>query len=133
MNNNKKYFPVYKGTSADARKELSIDLYLDSKQWNLACKTAIEYILDRNRTTNLKQAVKELLDDFGEDRVVFMIANTVQYYTYEDWFSKENEKWAGEIDIPENFNRGIDINSRYIIDGDVSILNEVVNELRAMI
>ena len=77
--------------------------------------------------------VKELLDDFGEDRVVFMIANTVQYYTYEDWFSKENEKWAGEIDIPENFNRGIDINSRYIIDGDVSILNEVVNELRAMI
>ena len=92
MNNNKKYFPVYKGTLADARKELSIDLYLDSKQWNLACKTAIEYILDRNRTTNLKQAVKELLDDFGEDRVVFMIANTVQYYTYEDWFSKENEK-----------------------------------------
>ena len=76
MNNNKKYFPVYKGTLADARKELSIDLYLDSK---------------------------------------------------------ENEKWAGEIDIPENFNRGIDINSRYIIDGDVSILNEVVNELRAMI
>lgn len=129
MNNNKKYFPVYKGTLADARKELSIDLYLDSKQWNLACKTAIEYILDRNRTTNLKQAVKELLDDFGEDRVVFMIANTVQYYTYEDCFSKENEKWAGEIDIPENFNRGIDINSRYIIDGDVSILNEVVNEL----
>ena len=61
MNNNKKYFPVYKGTLADARKELSIDLYLDSKQWNLACKTAIEYILDRNRTTNLKQAVKELL------------------------------------------------------------------------
>lgn len=96
MNNNKKYFPVYKGTLADARKELSIDLYLDSKQWNLACKTAIEYILDRNRTTNLKQAVKELLDDFGEDRVVFMIANTVQYYTYEDWFSKENENGQEE-------------------------------------
>ena len=133
MNDDKKYFPVYKGTLADAWRELNIDLYLDSKQWNLACKTAIEYILDRNRTTNLKQAVKELLDDFGKERVVFLIANTVQYYTYENWFSKENEAWAGEIDIPENFNRGVDINSHYIIDGDVSMLNEVVNELRTMI
>lgn len=133
MNNDKKYFPVYKGTLADARRELSIDLYLDSKEWNLACKTAIEYILDRYRTANLKQAVKELLDDFGKERVVFVIANTVQYYAYENWFSKENEAWAGEIDIPENFNRGVDINSHYIIDGDTSILNDVVNELRTLI
>ena len=121
MNNNKKYFPVYKGTLADARKELSIDLYLDSKQWNLACKTAIEYILDRNRTTNLKQAVKELLDDFGEDRVVFMIANTVQYYTMKIGFRKKMKNGQEKSIFQKISIEGIDINSRYIIDGDVSI------------
>ena len=117
---------LYSGTVGAAMEALAngIRSFAFSNKNDTSWETADAYLIS---------IVKELLDDFGEDRVVFMIANTVQYYTYEDWFSKENEKWAGEIDIPENFNRGIDINSRYIIDGDVSILNEVVNELRAMI
>ena len=74
------YPPVYKGTLEQAMGERDVDVYLDSRKLNLDCKKAIEEAIRENFDgLHLKQdAAKEVVERFGEERMNFVMANTIR-------------------------------------------------------
>ena len=74
------YPPVYKETLEQAMGERDVDAYLDSRKLNLDCKKAIEDVIRENFDgLHLKQgAAKEVVERFGEERMNFVMANTIR-------------------------------------------------------
>lgn len=96
------YPPVYKGTLEQAMGERDVDAYLDSRKLNLDCKKAIEEAIRENFDgLHLKQdAAKEVVERFGEERMNFVMANTIRELSNDGRFSRRNKDWAEHIEVP---------------------------------
>ena len=92
------------------------DDYLESRKRNLDCKKAIEDAIRKNFDgMHLSHdAAREVLKEYGTERVVFILANTVQHLEHDGRFSIGNKAWAKGYEIPENINRGMDMNADYL-------------------
>ena len=80
-------------------------------------------------------AAGEALEEYGAERVAFILANTVQQLEYDGRFSFGDKAWAKGYEIPENVSRGIDMNADYVVnshpavlDGWIGLVREVIRE-----
>ena len=67
---------------------------------NLACKEAIESAVGANyadNRLNSKAAVRQVLDQFGADRVAYVLAVTIKAKDYDGRISPANKSWANTI------------------------------------
>ena len=129
------YPPVYKGTLEQAMGERDVDAYLDSRKLNLDCKKAIEEAIRENFDgLHLKQnAAKEVVERFGEERMTFVMANTIRELSYDGRFSRQNKDWAEHIEVPENISRGRNLNLDYVIESHPAVLDGFIDMARAEI
>ena len=129
------YPPVYKGTLEQAMGERDVDAYLDSRKLNLDCKKAIEEAIRENFDgLHLKQdAAKEIVECFGEERMNFVMANTIRELSHDGRFSRQNKDWAEHIEVPENISRGINLNLDYVIESHPAVLDGFIDMARAEI
>ena len=129
------YPPVYKGTLEQAMGERDVDAYLDSRKLNLDCKKAIEEAIRENFDgLHLKQnAAKEVVERFGEERMNFVMANTIQELSHDGRFSRQNKDWAEHIEVPENISRGRNLNLDYVIESHPAVLDGFIDMARAEI
>ena len=129
------YPPVYKGTLEQAMGERDVDAYLDSRKLNLDCKKAIEDVIRENFDgLHLKQgAAKEVVERFGEERMNFVMANTIRELSHDGRFSRQNKDWAEHIEIPENISRGRNLNLDYVIESHPAVLDGFIDMARAEI
>ena len=129
------YPPVYKGTLEQAMGERDVDAYLDSRKLNLDCKKAIEEAIRENFDgLHLKQdAAKEVVERFGEERMNFVMANTIRELSHDGRFSRQNKDWAEHIEVPENVSRGRNLNLDYVIESHPAVLNGFIDMARAEI
>ena len=129
------YPPVYKGTLEQAMGERDVDAYLDSRKLNLDCKKAIEEAIRENFDgLHLKQdAVKEVVERFGEERMNFVMANTIRELSHDGRFSRQNKDWAEHIEVPENISRGRNLNLDYVIESHPAVLDGFIDMARAEI
>lgn len=129
------YPPVYKGTLEQAMGERDVDAYLDSRKLNLDCKKAIEEAIRENFDgLHLKQdAAKEVVERFGEERMNFVMANTIRELSHDGRFSRQNKDWAEHIEVPENINRGRNLNLDYVIESHPAVLDGFIDMARAEI
>ena len=129
------YPPVYKGTLEQAMGERDVDAYLDSRKLNLDCKKAIEEAIRENFDgLHLKQdAAKEVVERFGEERMNFVMANTIRELSHDGRFSRQNKDWAEHIEVPENISRGINLNLDYVIESHPAVLDGFIDMARAEI
>lgn len=85
--------PVYYETAAHAREHGELDLFRLSHQENIACKRDIEDAIARHfdgmHLDN--EAVTEVLDQYGEERVSVVLAATVQIRGWDGRFSSSNK------------------------------------------
>ena len=134
-NHTRAYPPVYKGTLAQAMEERDLDAYLDSRKLNIDCKKAIEEAIALNFDgLHLKEDVaKQVLEQFGEERMTFVMANTLRELSYDGRFSKQNKDWAEHIEIPENINQGKNLNQDYVIESHPAVLDGFIDMARAEI
>ena len=134
-NHTRAYPPVYKGTLAQAMEERDVDAYLDSRKLNIDCKKAIEEAIALNFDgLHLKEDVaKQVLEQFGEERMTFVMANTLRELSYDGRFSKQNKDWAEHIEIPENINQGKNLNQDYVIESHPAVLDGFIDMARAEI
>ena len=102
------YPPLYTHTLPYAMEHGRADDYLESRKRNLDCKNAIEDAIRKNfdGLHLAYDAAKEIIEEYGAERVVFILANTVQHLEYDGRFSIGNKAWAKGYGIPENINRG---------------------------
>ena len=134
-NHTRAYPPVYKGTLAQAMEERDVDAYLDSRKFNIDCKKAIEEAIALNFDgLHLKEdAARQVLEQFGEERMTFVMANTLRELSYDGRFSKQNKAWAEHIEIPENINQGKNLNQDYVIESHPAVLDGFIDMARAEI
>ena len=74
---------------------------------NIACKEAIESAVGANyadNRLNSKAAVRQVLDQFGADRVAYVLAVTIKAKDYDGRISPANKSWANTIPTADDKN-----------------------------
>ena len=96
--------PLYRHDAAYAREQGDLDLYRASRRANIACKEAIEAAISEHYRDNRldKDAVPQVIEQFGYTRILYVLANTVQQKEWDERFSPANKAWARTVDIPPN-------------------------------
>ena len=111
--------PVYRHSAAYAREHGELDQYRTSQRANIACKEAIEAAISENYQDNRLDgaAVSQVAEQFGYDRMLYVLANTVQQKEWDGRFSRANKAWAGTVEVPPNPDSfGSDRNLEFAVD-----------------
>ena len=96
--------PVYRETANYAYEAGELDMYRASLDANMACKEAIEAAISENYVDyrlSTRVAVETVLEQFSEERVKYVLANTVQHNLHDGRYHAENKDWAGKIAVCE--------------------------------
>ncbi len=128
----KSYPPVYRNTLAYAAEHGAADEYLDSRKLNIDCKRAVEEAI-RSHFDGMHlahDAVDGVLEEYGTERLSFVLACTVQYKETDGRFSRDTRAWAESIPIPENMGRGIDLNYDYVVESHPAVLDGFIGLAR---
>ena len=128
----KVYPPLYMHTIAYAKEHGRVDDYRKSRKLNLDCKKAVEDAIRENFDGMhlAHDTAKGILEEYGAERVVFILANTIQHLEYDGRISFGNKAWAKGYEIPENVNHGTDMNADYVISSHPAVLDGFVGLAR---
>ena len=94
-------FPVYRHTFDYAVAHGEEKQYRDSFHANVACKGAIEKAISQHYASNCMDtlASKQVVHEFGFDRTLYVLANTVQLKDWDGRFSLDNKAWARTVQV----------------------------------
>ena len=100
------YPEIYKLSAAEARAREETALFRASHKLNIACKHAVEAAIRENFDgLHLKGGcIRPVIEEYGIDRVDWVLANTVQTKQLDGRFSRDNKAWAETFPIPESGN-----------------------------
>lgn len=116
--------PLYRGTAEQARKEDKLQLWRDSFQANILCRIAIENEIRRHFDgMHLdKGCAGRVLDEFGQERVKYVLSATLQELDYDGRFSRSNKEWGRQTEIiPSTRNYEFAVQSHpAVLDGFIS-------------
>ena len=128
----KSYPDFYGYTLVYAMEHGEVDRYMDSRKFDRECKEAVEGTIRQNFDgMHLKHdIVKPLAEQYGSDRIAFVLANTLQQESWDGRFSRDNKAWAAEFYIPENLVHGIDVNRELIVSSHPAVLDGFIDMFR---
>ena len=111
--------PLYRHDAAYAREQGDLDLY----------RASIAENYGDNRLD--KDAVPQVIEQFGYTRTLCVLANTVQQKTWDERFSPANKVWAKTVDIlpnPDGF--GGERNLDFVVDGHSGLVDLFLSQAR---
>lgn len=91
--------PIYSHTATYASEHGELEQYRASNRINFQCKEAIEAAV-REHFDGMylnQEAAKGVLQTYGMDRVMLVLANTVQLQDWDGRYSIRNKEWAKTI------------------------------------
>ena len=96
--------PVYKYPGEYARENGELEQYRASRKANIACKEAIETAISEHYRDNRlgPEAVRQVVEQFGFDRTMYVLANTIQQKDWDGRISQDNKNWARTIPVFED-------------------------------
>lgn len=131
--------PVYHESAAYARENGELEQFRNSHWTNIACKNDIEDAIARHFDgMHLdKEAVTEVLDRYGNERVSLVLAATVQVKAWDGRFSHSNKDWAFSVDVADDKSAcGFDRRDEYavsshpaVLDGFIKLVRQEIKEL----
>ena len=97
----KEHPAVYRESLNYAINHGEADKYHESRKLDRECKGAIEETIRQNFDgMYLKHdIVKPLVEQYGSERIAFVLANTLQQESWDGRFSRDNKAWASEFSI----------------------------------
>lgn len=121
--------PLYTYSRRIAKENGELDLYTASKQENIACKNGIEWMIRENFDGfSLRgDCAKELCEKYGIERVGWVLANTVQHYSWDGRFRPHNREWANQFPIPS---AAEDLTTVYCVGSHPEIVNGLIDQYR---
>lgn len=125
--------PLYRHAAAHAREQGDLDLYRASRRANIACKEAIEAAISEHYRDNRldKDAVPQVIEQFGYTRTLYVLANTVQQKDWDERFSPANKAWARTVDIPPNPDGfGGERNLDFVVDSHSGLVDLFLSQAR---
>lgn len=112
--------PVYKQTAEYAREHDELPLYRESNKVNIACKKAIEDAIRSNYANNClntKAVSEQIKEQFGTERMSYVLANTVQAKDWDGRISAKNKAWAKTVPVcQEKDTWGGNRNAYFVVD-----------------
>ena len=95
--------PVYSHSVDYARQHNELDLWRKNIELNGSCAKAIDQaVRDSNYELyhyDLEIAAKTVIEEFGMERVGFVLAAELQSHHYDGRYSQSNKEWVQEFDI----------------------------------
>ena len=121
--------PVYYESFSYAAENGEVDLYRISRQLNEECRNAIEEaIADNFDGMHLADdATKSVVEQFGMERIGYILAYTLNYNNHDGRYSHSNKEWA---DITCKGERGNNIRTDWIVRSHPAVLNGFVDMYR---
>ena len=121
--------PVYYESFGYAAENGEVDLYRISRQLNEECRNAIEEaIADNFDGMNLADdATKSVVEQFGMERMGYILAYTLNYNNHDGRYSHSNREWA---DTTCKGERGSNIRTDWIVRSHPAVLNGFVDMYR---
>ena len=126
------YPAVYRHTFSYADDHGELDEYRASRKLDKECSQAVVDAIRQNydgKHLN-KEAVKPIVEEYGSERLVFVLANTLQQLPWDGRFSRDNKAWAAEFRIPEDMVHGRDRRSELIVRSHPTVLDGFINVFR---
>lgn len=126
------YPQLYKPSLAEAIDRNEKDLFRASHKLNIACKKAVETAIRENFDgMHLKTGcIAQVLEEYGTDRVNWVLANTVQQKDYDGRFSRDNKEWAKSFPVPESGASGYDLRCDFIVESHPAVLDGFIHLAR---
>ena len=118
---------IYPHSAAYAKEHGELEQYRASNRANLQCKEAIEAAV-REHFDGMylsRDAAKDVIETYGIDRVMFVLANTVQLQDWDGRYSPRNKAWAKTIpnDNSDTVRYGYAVNSHpAVLDGFIDLV-----------
>ena len=125
--------PVYRQNAAYASEHGELEQYRVSHQANIACKEAIEQSIDQNYDGRrlAKGTADKVMQKFGPERVMYVLANTIQQKGWDGRFHPYNKDWAKTVDIPPNPDSfGFERNCEFVVDSHAGLTDLFVSQAR---
>lgn len=120
--------PVYMESSEYAIENDQFEVWQISHQTNIACKDAIETAISEGYDgMRLTADAKDILAEFGPERVSFVLAHTLQVKSYDARFSRNNVAWAKSVPVVEE---GVH-RCQYTVSSHPGLLNLFVDTARS--
>lgn len=124
---------VYPYTFDFAKSNGDTALCRASYKSNVACKEAIEAAIRNNfdgSHLNIDTA-KQVIGEYGYDRVNWVLANSIQQKDYDGRFSNENKDWSKTFFIPlEKGDATLDRRCYFAVDSHPAVLDGFINQAR---
>lgn len=111
--------PVYSYPADYAREHGELEQYRASHKANIACRDAIDTAIAEHYRDNClgNSAVKQVVDAFGYDRTLYVLANTVRQKDWDGRISHDNKAWAKTIPVYEDKDHwGSDRCCEFVVD-----------------
>lgn len=118
---------LYRESLDTARHFAEVDKWRASHKANVECVKAIEEAIHKGYVNNCldKDCAKSVIEEYGFNRVNYMLKNTIRQHKQDGRYSQSNKEWAEIGYIPES-----NIRSEYDINVHPVILNGFVDEAR---
>lgn len=126
--------PLYQGNAKYAREHGEIELFHTSLKANIACRDAIDTVIRENFDgLSLHADAKDVLAEFGPERVSHVLAATLLDRQHDRRFSRDNLAWAASIPTLDAGDRHYEygLNSHpAILDGFVGLARKEMEAMR---
>ena len=125
--------PLYKYPASHASEHGELDAYRASHKANAACKKAIEDAIHDHYVDNClsRGAVKQVVDAFGYDRTLYVLANTIRHLNHDGRISNDNKLWAATITVhPDVDGFGSDRNVYLVLNSHPGLIDIFVRQAR---
>ena len=122
-----KYSEVYTLSFEASQQNGEQDLFHQSNQFNRSCIAAIDGAINENNYKlyhyNLPEAAKSVIAEYGEERIVWVLANIVQNQSYDGRYSDFNKAWAKGFDVPDD-------GKGYYLNSHATVVNGFIDAVR---
>ena len=125
--------PVYPFPASYAQEHGELEQYRASNRANAACKEAIEAAIREHYDGNSpdSQAAELVVEAFGLDRTLYVLANTVQQKDWDGRISSGNKAWAKTIPIHKNPDAwGADRNASFVVNSHPGLTDLFLSTVR---
>lgn len=124
--------PLYRQTADYARGRGELESFRRSNVANIACRAAIEEAIREGFDGMRLQAgiAERVLQAFGAERVLYVLANSVQQKAWDGRFSPDNVAWARTFPVPEGGTMGWDHRSRFAVQSHPAVLDGFISLAR---
>lgn len=121
--------PVYAGTLAEARAKGQLQQWKDSFQANIQCKVAIESEIRQSFDGMYLDpgCAERVVEQFGFERVQYVLAVTLHEKDYDGRFSQSNKAWGAQTSVSENSR-----NYQFVVQSHPAVTDGFISQFREL-